>query len=188
MKGNPDVPAYADDVFSYGAGHMDPVKAIDPGLIYDAREEDYVDFLCGQRYEGEVLEAITGHRLITCPERRIESKDLNYPSITKGMTPAETSGTPFAVNFTRTLTNVGTPARSTYKATLARQHPSWKTTIQPSTLQFQALGEKKTFVVTVTGAWINGTRTFDTAILWSDGVHNVRTPLVLYSNLEYFMY
>ncbi|KAJ7965238.1 Cucumisin [Quillaja saponaria] len=33
---------------AYGAGHINPIKAINPGLIYDAGEIDYIKFLCGQ--------------------------------------------------------------------------------------------------------------------------------------------
>ena len=41
--------------FAYGAGNIDPVKAIDPGLVYDADEIDYVEFLCGQGYSTRAL-------------------------------------------------------------------------------------------------------------------------------------
>ena len=41
--------------FAYGAGNIDPVKAIDPGLVYDADEIDYVKFLCGQGYSTRAL-------------------------------------------------------------------------------------------------------------------------------------
>ena len=34
----------------FGAGHIDPNKAMDPGLIYDTSFQDYVDFLCGLEY------------------------------------------------------------------------------------------------------------------------------------------
>ncbi|KAF6161087.1 hypothetical protein GIB67_007728 [Kingdonia uniflora] len=34
-----------DGEFAYGAGQINPVKAINPGLIYDAYEDDYVKML-----------------------------------------------------------------------------------------------------------------------------------------------
>ncbi|GMY30182.1 putative Cucumisin [Fagus crenata] len=36
--------------FAYGSGHINPLQAVDPGLIYDATEADYKDFLCKQGY------------------------------------------------------------------------------------------------------------------------------------------
>ncbi|KAJ7960184.1 putative Cucumisin [Quillaja saponaria] len=33
---------------AYGGGHIDPIKAFNPGLIYDASEIDYIKFLCCQ--------------------------------------------------------------------------------------------------------------------------------------------
>ncbi|MFS7935294.1 putative cucumisin [Helianthus anomalus] len=34
--------------YDHGAGHINPVRAIDPGLIYDIGAQDYFDFLCTQ--------------------------------------------------------------------------------------------------------------------------------------------
>ncbi|KAJ9559925.1 hypothetical protein OSB04_005085 [Centaurea solstitialis] len=41
----------------FGAVHIDPNKAVDPGLIYDMCFEDYVDFLCGLGYTEEQMSA-----------------------------------------------------------------------------------------------------------------------------------
>ena len=44
-----------DKEFGYGAGHINPLGAVHPGLIYDASEIDYVQFLCGQGIVLEIL-------------------------------------------------------------------------------------------------------------------------------------
>ncbi|GKU92024.1 hypothetical protein SLEP1_g5808 [Rubroshorea leprosula] len=38
-----------------GEGHINPAKAINPGLLYDAGEIDYIKFLCGIVYSGDKL-------------------------------------------------------------------------------------------------------------------------------------
>ncbi|GKG18919.1 subtilisin-like protease SBT1.7, partial [Tanacetum coccineum] len=34
----------------FGAGHINPNRAMDPGLIFDLGLKDYIDFLCGLGY------------------------------------------------------------------------------------------------------------------------------------------
>ncbi|KAL6513878.1 hypothetical protein OROHE_019334 [Orobanche hederae] len=69
--------------FSYGAGHIDPVRALDPGLVYETFTEDYIKMFCGLGYDSIRLRRIFG-RNATCPGRgsRTSPKDLNYPSMT----------------------------------------------------------------------------------------------------------
>ncbi|RVX13628.1 Cucumisin [Vitis vinifera] len=40
---------------AYGAGNIDPVRAVHPGLVYDADEIDFVNFLCGEGYSFQTL-------------------------------------------------------------------------------------------------------------------------------------
>ncbi|KAF1870755.1 hypothetical protein Lal_00025623 [Lupinus albus] len=36
--------------WAHGAGHVDPQKALSPGLVYDASADDYITFLCSLNY------------------------------------------------------------------------------------------------------------------------------------------
>lgn len=70
-----------DSEFAYGAGQIDPSKALNPGLVYDAGESDYIVFLCGQGYNPinstDIFWEDGG-----CPKESYTSRDLNYPSFT----------------------------------------------------------------------------------------------------------
>ncbi|KAI7994903.1 hypothetical protein LOK49_LG11G02579 [Camellia lanceoleosa] len=47
--------------FDYGSGHINPVGAIDPGLVFDLTDEaDYIDVLCKQGYDTSTLRLVTG--------------------------------------------------------------------------------------------------------------------------------
>ncbi|KAG9149282.1 hypothetical protein Leryth_003250 [Lithospermum erythrorhizon] len=39
------------NIFALGAGHVNPPKANDPGLVYDIQPEDYIPYLCGLGYK-----------------------------------------------------------------------------------------------------------------------------------------
>lgn len=52
--------------FAYGSGHIDPAKAVYPGLVYDVGKQDYVSFLCGQGYNGTTLKIVTGDASSCC--------------------------------------------------------------------------------------------------------------------------
>ncbi|XP_076903689.1 cucumisin-like isoform X1 [Bidens hawaiensis] len=161
-----------DAEFAYGSGHVDPSKAVDPGLVYDASEQDFVSFLCGQGYNATNLKIITGDASACSATTNATVWNLNYPSFAlSAQKPGIVSRT-----FNRTVTNVGA-SNSSYKANVVA--PSgMMVKVNPSSLAFKAVGEKQSFVVTV-GATI-GSKALSGSLVWTDGVHNVTSPIVAF--------
>ena len=163
-----DSKKHQDLEFAYGSGHINPFNATERGLIYDASEADYIDFLCKQGYNTTTLKFITGDNSSFCKTSQLRRAwDLNYPSISV----AVEDGQPIKAVFTRTVTNVGLP-NSTYTVT-----------VEPSVLSFSATGEKKSLTVKVYGPNIAQQPIMLGAIVWSDGVYAVRSPVVVYTIL-----
>ncbi|KAH6762718.1 subtilase 4.12 [Perilla frutescens var. hirtella] len=166
------VKANSDAEFAYGSGHIDPIKAKSPGLVYDMGEGDYVRFLCGQGYSNKTLLLVTGDNSTCTAANNGTVYDLNYPSFSV----SGTSGKSVSAVFHRTVTNVGSPS-STYKAVVAA--PSGLTIqVQPSTLSFTSVGETQGFVVSVNAAI--GSAVMSGSLVWDDGSYQVRSPVVAY--------
>ena len=53
--------------FAYGAGHVQPNRAADPGLVYDIEPADYVTHLCTLGYTQREVFKIT-HSAVNCSE------------------------------------------------------------------------------------------------------------------------
>ncbi|EOY17971.1 Subtilisin-like serine endopeptidase family protein [Theobroma cacao] len=161
--------------FAFGAGHINPALAAQPGLIYDAGEIEYIKFLCGQGYSPTYLQLITGNNSSCSEETNGTVWDLNYPSFALSATP----GKSITRAFHRTVTNVGS-AVSTYKA-VVKAPPGLIIQVQPSVLSFKSLGQKQSFVVTV-GAEV-GNSMISGSLTWDDGLYQVRSPIVAYASL-----
>ncbi|KAK3034946.1 hypothetical protein RJ639_032346 [Escallonia herrerae] len=158
--------------FAYGAGHINPLKAVNPGLVYDAGVVDYIKFLCGQGYNTTDLRLVTGDSS-TCTKATTGLVwDLNLPSFALSAVPLHT----FNRKFTRTVTNVGSPM-STYRVTI-KAPDSLKISVEPAVLAFKSLGQKLPFVVKVQG--LIGRTRVSASMVWDDGVHTVRSPIVVY--------
>ncbi|XP_057720862.1 subtilisin-like protease SBT4.8 isoform X2 [Arachis stenosperma] len=163
--------------FSYGSGFLDPVRAINPGLVFDASKKDYVKLLCRIGYDTMEVRKISGDKSV-CPSSSSHhhlpmTKDFNYPAIAAEIEPNK----PFRINFTRTVTNVGF-ANSTYKVYI--QQPSGiNITVVPNILEFKSLKEKQSFVVHVVGGKFSDYSVVSSSLLWSDGTHTVRCPIIL---------
>ena len=148
------------DRWGYGAGHLNPNVAANPGLVYDAGPADYGRFLCGI---GLAPPASTG----SCATLgTVAPWNLNLASMTA-------SDVPGKLTLTRTVKNV-TAAAATYASSASL--PGWNVAVTPASLTL-APGASATFNVDLTrtsaaiGAWSFGNLT------WSDGVRQVRSPL-----------
>ncbi|CAM8919630.1 unnamed protein product [Rhodiola kirilowii] len=137
---------HPDGEFAYGSGLIDPIKAVDPGLIYDISKDDYVNIICSV-YDAETCHKISG-KPCECPVQKLAQVDLNYPS----MTAKVNASSVINVTFTRVVTNVGANPTSTYNAevTIASKNLTI-TVVVPNILSFKDLNEKKSFKVSVTG-------------------------------------
>ncbi|CAN8301387.1 unnamed protein product [Cochlearia groenlandica] len=167
----------ASTEFAYGSGHVDPIAAVNPGLVYELEKADYIAFLCGMNYTSYTIEIISGETVICSEKNNILPRNLNYPSMSAQLSGANST---FTVTFNRTLTNVGTP-NSTYKSKVVAGHGSkLNVTVTPSVLSFKTVNEKQSFKVVVTGSGLDLNLPSSASLVWSDGIHNVRSPIVVY--------
>lgn len=67
---------------AHGAGQIDPVNAVHPGLVYETSRQDYIRYLCSEGYNGERLRSIINEEAdcSSIPNHGGQD-DLNYPSI-----------------------------------------------------------------------------------------------------------
>lgn len=155
--------------FAYGAGHVHPSQAMDPGLIYDLTNQDYLTFLCSLGYNETTILLFT-HETFTCP-KPISLVNLNYPSIAV----PKLNG---SITVTRTVKNVGS-SPATYTA-LVVNPPGLSVDVQPKTLAFATIGDQKSFNVTITATKAGANRDYVFGMLtWSDGKHYVRSQIAV---------
>ncbi|KAL6551765.1 hypothetical protein OROGR_007919 [Orobanche gracilis] len=168
--------------FDHGSGHVDPVLALNPGLVYDLGSEDYLNFLCALNYTSGQINTLA-RRNFTCDSKTSYSvNDLNYPSFAVSLQAQMGSGGPTRrmVRHTRTLTNVGQPG--TYKVWISPP-PSGSVNISvvPDMLTFSQTNEKKSYTVTFTATSValSNTNYEFGRIEWSDGKHVVGSPVAV---------
>eukprot|EP00250_Pteridium_aquilinum_P022052 c25293_g1_i2 orf=664-3051(-) len=173
--------------FNYGAGHVNPNAAADPGLLYDASPKDYFLFICSLGYNQSALANLTGNNL-TCPDQVPSMVDLNYPSFSLSRLSHNRT-------VVRTVTYVG--GNNSYVA-VVKSPKGVHVEVVPSRLTFSSLGEKQQFSVTFTPpkgmtpqerivarlnanngtiiesqAWVFGYLT------WTDGTHLVTSTIAV---------
>ncbi|WP_067018612.1 S8 family serine peptidase [Streptomyces dysideae] len=150
----------------YGAGHVVPNSADDPGLVYNSTSADWTSYSCA--LDDHLANADGSDACATAP--KTDPSDLNYPTISVGDLAGKQT-------VTRTVTNVGDKT-GVYTAKL--QTPAgYKAVVTPRTLTV-APGESATYKVSFTrtsaafGEWSYG------SVLLSDqDGHRVRSAVAL---------
>jgi hypothetical protein len=157
--------------YDTGAGHVNPTRAADPGLVYDLSISDYAGYICWLLGDHGLATIMQKHNsslnCATLP--KIKNTQLNYPMITVPVT-----SMPFTVN--RTVTNVG-PSKSTYTVKVDASK-SMVVHVFPEKLTFSKVGEKKTFSLTVSSHVVGKEESVEGSLRWVSEKHVVRSPIV----------
>ncbi|GLJ59818.1 hypothetical protein SUGI_1524120 [Cryptomeria japonica] len=164
----------------YGAGQINPLKATNPGLVYDADANSYINMLCSQGYNETSLRLLTGE-FISCPSNLSKNGvwELNYPSIMVISNASE----PFLAQFPRTVTNVG-PAKSTYEAKIEAPF-GMNVTVEPDTLTFTSSNQKMSYNVKIESRIVpDDYALLSGALTWSYDNYSVRSPILVYYNVK----
>ncbi|KAL8124985.1 subtilisin-like protease SBT1.7 [Apium graveolens] len=165
--------------FDHGAGHVDPVSALNPGLVYDLIVDDYVGFLCAMKYTASEMKLVTRGNFTCDSSKQYSVNNLNYPSFAvsyqTGSGPISEDTT--TVKHTRTLTNVGVPG--TYKVSVTSPGKSVKITVEPESLTFDKVNEKKSYTVSFTASSMPMNTNLFGRIEWSDEKHIVGSPVAI---------
>nr|KJB57083.1 hypothetical protein B456_009G147400 [Gossypium raimondii] len=167
-------------VLDFGSGHVHPTKAMNPGLVYDVTPMNYVDFLCNSNYTINNIQVIT-RRNADCSgaKRAGHVGNLNYPSFSAVF--QQYGKHTMSTHFIRQVTNVGDP-NSVYKVTV-RPPSGTLVTVEPKQLVFRRGGQKLNFLVRVEATAVKlapgSTNMKSGSIVWSDGKHNVTSPIVV---------
>lgn len=169
----------ASTPFDFGAGHVDPQRAMDPGLIYDLGVNDYVNFLCSLNYSQESIKFITNMNA-SCPPQIEQPGNLNYPSFSAVFNQRQSSS--LSTSFIRTVTIVG-PTNSTYTATVIAP-TGVDVTVEPRLLKFTKRHEKLSFTLRVDAKPLKfppktNSDTVFGSLAWSDGKRVVRSPIAI---------
>ncbi|CAL4885614.1 unnamed protein product [Urochloa decumbens] len=164
----------ASTPFARGAGHVDPNRAADPGLVYNASTNDYISFLCALRYTAQQIAVLTRDGSMTdCSRHPGSVGDHNYPAFSVVF---RSGGG--AVTQRRVVQNVGSNTTTTYTPNVTSP-AGVRVTVQPSTLKFSLLRKTQEYAVTFTPLGnVTDKYTFG-SIVWTDGKYKVTSPIAI---------
>ncbi|KAK2999204.1 hypothetical protein RJ639_022783 [Escallonia herrerae] len=179
LKGKPGILSMQEEMI-YQLHTTRSPEFLGLGLVYDATVDDYLGFLCALNYSSIQIKALT-KRDFTCESRKkYRVEDFNYPSIAVPLQTASGKGggssAPTIVQYTRTLTNVGTP--TTYTVSVTSETQAVKILVMPKSLNFSEKNEKKSYTMTFTASSMPSGIISFARLQWSDGKHIVRESTV----------
>ncbi|KAA8542953.1 hypothetical protein F0562_024105 [Nyssa sinensis] len=166
------------DPFDIGAGHINPLKAMDPGLVYDMKTRDYIIFLCNIGYTQDLIRKIVilypGTDTSCPPLGHTTHTNLNYPSIT-------VSDLQSTITIKRTVRNVGYKKTAFYFVSVVNPD-GVDVVIWPRLLIFTFFRQEISYYITLKPHKKSQGRYDFGKIVWSDGFHYVRSPLIVRVN------
>ncbi|XP_059633028.1 CO(2)-response secreted protease-like [Cornus florida] len=165
--------------YDYGAGEVSTSGPLQPGLVYETNNVDYLQFLCNFGYDLATIKAVSkdipvGFACPNNPSRDLIS-DMNYPSIAIANFKA-------SKKITRTVTNVGDVAETLYIATVDAPR-GLDVKVTPDKLQFTENMKKLSYEVAFSSTAATPTEgdVFG-SITWTNEHYKVRSPFVVSSD------
>ncbi|XP_039131994.1 subtilisin-like protease 4 [Dioscorea cayenensis subsp. rotundata] len=162
-------------LFALGAGQVNPQAANDPGLVYDLKPFNYIQYLCGLGYNDVNVSTIAKRQIQCANLVKINAENLNYPSISVMLDPKVKK------NITRQLTNVVNGGTEVYHAVVEKPKGIISVNVSPKKLRFSKLDQKRKFTVEfeVTGIPLSQGETVEGQLLWISAKHEVRSPILI---------
>ncbi|XP_009607188.1 CO(2)-response secreted protease-like [Nicotiana tomentosiformis] len=166
-----------------GAGELSPIKALDPGLVFETTMTDYYNFLCYYGYKEKQLRLVASknYKNFDCPRNASTSKkelisNINYPSISIEKL-KQNQG---VVKVKRVATNVGSDRNATYTSSTIAP-PGLVVRVSPKKIVFVKGIKKASFEISFDGKKASKGYNFG-IITWSDGSHKVQ--MIFAVNIE----
>lgn len=161
--------------FIHGSGHVDPNRALDPGLVYDIEPSDYVAFLCSIGYDAKRISIfVRGSTTVDCGAQELRSPgDLNYPSFSVVFDSSN-----HVVKYKRVVKNVGNSINAIYEVKVDAPQ-SVEVSVSPSKLVFSSNEQTLAYQVTFSNLVSDQIDAKFGSIEWTDGNHRVRSPIAI---------
>ncbi|EFJ05953.1 hypothetical protein SELMODRAFT_236650 [Selaginella moellendorffii] len=177
------------NAFDYGSGHVNPRRAANPGLVYDAGPGEFMAYLCSSGYDTKLLQKVTGDKSI-CPSSQSARRpisNLNYPAIVVSRLGGGVAATAASVTYVgasparknsdySASTAVTTP--TVFKASVVAP-PGIRVRVVPDELRFSSYMERRAFNVELTSVDHTNGRFVFGWLTWSNGRQRVRSPLAV---------